>query len=98
MAGTPAYLFGEDSGLIGGPPACFPELPFPSRSTVPESFRGGCSFGAGLTTGLSHEVRWPDLRRIFSTPCQRPSASRGRDAGYPAPPARIRACAANALG
>ena len=45
---NPAYPFGED-GRLWTP--CFPEVHLPTRSFVPESFRGGCSFGARSKRG-----------------------------------------------
>tara|TARA_R110002072_G_scaffold52417_2_gene139713 strand:+ start:831 stop:1085 length:255 start_codon:yes stop_codon:yes gene_type:complete len=46
----PAYLFGDAPTIVG----VFSPEPFVLTIQVPESFRGGCSFGAG-NTGLSHQ-------------------------------------------
>ena len=45
--------------------------------------------------GVSGDCRPGSSRHLLGL---RPPGNRGRDAGYPAPPAQIRACATNALG
>jgi hypothetical protein len=72
----PAYLFGE----VGGnkPADLLSRVAVPSRSLVPESFRGGCSFGAGQSADLFHEAQWHRLGRTFAGACQRLSAAEAK--------------------
>jgi hypothetical protein len=53
--------------------------------------------GRRLTPSLTSEPGWRRPRSPKGR-CSGRCGSRGRDAGHPAPPAQIRACAANALG
>jgi hypothetical protein len=47
MTGAPVYLFGETGAqIINRAIVCFPEFSIPLAVLLPESFRGGCSFGA----------------------------------------------------
>src|SRR5258708_22429057 len=48
----PGYLVGEARATSGHAPAFQSALP--PTVLLPESFRGGCSFGAGRNPGLSH--------------------------------------------